>query len=711
MMLKNKYFILFLLLLLIGASLRVILLSGINIGDDEAHYWQYSQNIDLSFYDHPPMTAYLIKITTAVFGDTDFGVHSGAMVCFLISSILLFFLTNRLFDVKTAFYTVLLFNITPVYFIGSLLTIPDAPLSIFWILYIYLMYILIKTDSAKLINMTWIVSGIAMGLILLSKYTGILLFCTAILYVLLIPKLRKYIIKPQIYIAFFISMIIFSPVLTWNYNYDFVSFGYQFFHGVGNYNPAGTVLKINWNIFLQNIIAQIGFISPVLFGFMVYIVIKYALTYRKLGPDRKQAVLFLLVFSVPQLVFFGIIGLFKEILPHWPALSYIPLLILSVSDITYNARFKKMKLNLIFITAILISMIIVLHTLYKIIPFPKNLPEQADITNEIYGWKEVGAQIQQVISKNPDYFLLTHKHYLASQLRFYIPSHPQLFCINKYVDQYDFWQVNGKSALFITDNRFKVNPKELFPFDKYVELPVINIIRNKKIVRQFYVVRCINFRLNRLSPEMIQKINNRKVKDFINGINSKVFFKINKLSGKSKILDYVMILFSLLGDGWFTIPAVFFILLLVNKKQIKPALNDFLIFIIIISIGGIIIYLLKNVFNLPRPVRFFTPLLETGQVDIRLLLSQLDGPGFPSGHTYAGFCSATYLYYVIKNKYGLVKSWVWISLVVCATLIAIGRIYVGAHFLTDVIGGTIVGFLYTYACLYFIKIKQAKLIY
>ena len=64
--------------------LRLIYLGTAELIPDEAYYWNYAQHMDLSFYDHPPMVAWLIWLGTAIFGNTEFGFGS-ALCCGLIT--------------------------------------------------------------------------------------------------------------------------------------------------------------------------------------------------------------------------------------------------------------------------------------------------------------------------------------------------------------------------------------------------------------------------------------------------------------------------------------------------------------------------------------------------------------------------------------------------------------------------------------------------
>ena len=61
--------------------LRLIYIGAAQLIPDEAYYWNYAQHMDLSFFDHPPMVAWLIWLGTGLFGDNEFGVRVGAVIC------------------------------------------------------------------------------------------------------------------------------------------------------------------------------------------------------------------------------------------------------------------------------------------------------------------------------------------------------------------------------------------------------------------------------------------------------------------------------------------------------------------------------------------------------------------------------------------------------------------------------------------------------
>ena len=93
--------------------LRLIYLGTAELIPDEAYYWAYAEHMDLSFYDHPPMVAWLIWLGTAIFGNSEFGVRIGSFCCGLITMGYLYALARNLYDKSTAMRAVLLLAVLP----------------------------------------------------------------------------------------------------------------------------------------------------------------------------------------------------------------------------------------------------------------------------------------------------------------------------------------------------------------------------------------------------------------------------------------------------------------------------------------------------------------------------------------------------------------------------------------------------------------------
>lgn len=219
-------------------ALRLIYFSQAELIPDEAYYWQYTRHMDLSFFDHPPMVAWLIWLGTAVAGDNEFGVRIGAFVCGLVTMGYLYGLAYNLYDKSTAMRTVLLWAVLPLGFASGILMTPDAPLVAAWAATLYYM------ERALLANRSsaWLGMGIAFGAGILSKYTLGLLGPLALLFVILDPIARRWMARPHPYLAALLALILFSPVIIWNMENQFASFLFQTQRAGGINNQFSTHL-------------------------------------------------------------------------------------------------------------------------------------------------------------------------------------------------------------------------------------------------------------------------------------------------------------------------------------------------------------------------------------------------------------------------------------------------------------------------------------
>jgi len=159
--------------------------------------------------------------------------------------------------------------------------------------------------------------------------------------------------------------------------------------------------------------------------------------------------------------------------------------------------------------------------------------------------------------------------------------------------------------------------------------------------------------------------------------HSQGFIWLNQIH--SKILNLFFEGITFLGDGWFIILLSFYFLLFTKK-------NKKLTFIILLSYlgSGIFAQLLKNCIPTPRPLTYFEIhhykyYLET------FARSRVGYNSFPSGHTASFFALATVIANHFRQKY------ISISMFILSICVGYSRIYLGHHFLIDVIFGAIIG--------------------
>ncbi len=102
----------------------------IPVFDDEFYYWCWSRELQWSYYDHPPLTAVLIRLSTTLFGNSMVGFRIPAC----IGSAFVVYVISRLTPSKPIFWGAML---SPLFTLGAVLITPDAPLVAFWAAYVW----------------------------------------------------------------------------------------------------------------------------------------------------------------------------------------------------------------------------------------------------------------------------------------------------------------------------------------------------------------------------------------------------------------------------------------------------------------------------------------------------------------------------------------------------------------------------------------------
>jgi len=291
--------------------LRLIYLGQAELIPDEAYYWAYAQHMDLSFYDHPPMVAWLIWLGTALFGNTEFGVRIGAFACGLITMGYLYTLARNLYDKTTGLRTLLLLAVLPFYFATGMVMTADAPLVAAWAATLYYMERVLLGNS----KWAWLGLGIAFGLGILSKYTLGLLGPAALLFVILDPASRRWLYRPHAYLAAALALLLFSPVIIWNMQHDWASITFQSQRATG----IGNQFSLQW-LFLHMLLL----LTPV--GLAAAAMALWPGTKRSYSTDARRRRLFVWAFTGVPLAAFFCLSLFGAPKFHWTGPAWLALL-------------------------------------------------------------------------------------------------------------------------------------------------------------------------------------------------------------------------------------------------------------------------------------------------------------------------------------------------------------------------------------------------
>ncbi|WP_339661518.1 glycosyltransferase family 39 protein [uncultured Polaribacter sp.] len=465
---------------------RLILLPFMGLMPQDAYYYLYGQNLSFSYFDHPGMIGYILRIFTDVFGQSIFSIKFADFVITSLTILSFYKLTSYFLYKEKLQRAFVLFASTIFVSILSFNSTPDVPLLLFWTLSLIYLYKAIFEDKKRF----WILGGIAMGLAFDSKYTALLLQIGLVAFLIFSNKYRKLLISPWLWLSLIISAAVTFPVWYWNYQNEFASFAFQSSERTSSISE----FKFSSSYFFGAIGHQMFLLLPVLF--LIFITFTYKYVKRALLKFKipQAKTLFLLAFFVPTFVgFFSLTPIYWVKL-NWMMPSYITGIILAGMFISK----KLLKIQIIFS--------IVFHVLFSFQIIFYLVPIKSDDT--WVGWKELAIETTKLQEKYPNTFVFSDDNYKTSAcLNFFMDD--KVYAQNiiglpalhfDYLGD-DLTSLNNKNALFIdSDKRFKdrklkgeINPLLGKYFEKVTELTPIIIKINGKESRKFWVFYCTKY--------------------------------------------------------------------------------------------------------------------------------------------------------------------------------------------------------------------------
>lgn len=488
------------LLLILGFFvIRVVLAGSMELGNDEAYYWLYSQHLQWNYFDHPPVVALWIRFFTLNLSLQDhvLFVRLGSIVSAAFSTWFIYKTTSQLYSEKAGWYSALLYN-TSYYasIVAGVFIMPDSPQMFFWTLSLW-MLARICTDEDKWMN--WIFFGLSAGLCIMSKVHGVFIWFGLALYILILK--RNWLRKPQLYVALFISSILVLPLLEWNIHYDFVTWRFH----------SQRINFIDYALHLKNfrneIAGQVFFNNPV----NILLLILALITAGKKLLKKVPALSLFLFIGGPLAFIILFVSLFRPTLPHWNGPAYVTLIAIAA---IYLARLQRKFFPLVtrISLAIFITFIIgwpLFTALYPGTWGSKNQHEfgKGDISLDMYGWRAAGERFSSVYNKVVKQNLILPNSpvvcnsWWGAHVEYYFcrPSNLTMIGlgtmqqIHHYLWTNEFRQrnVDFTTAISIvpTDENYDIKRHFSKYYNKIDLLNVIKVQRSKKDAHFFYVYR------------------------------------------------------------------------------------------------------------------------------------------------------------------------------------------------------------------------------
>lgn len=502
------------LLLIVSAVARLVTGSVVELGNDEVYYINYALYPDLSHFDHPPMVGWFIQLFTFnLTFNTEGWIRLAAIFSGTVNTWLIYLIGKQLIDKQTGWYAALLYTASFYGFIiAGTFIMPDSPQMLFWLLSL-LFLLKSAAHSGNAINsgskpaVMFMLAGLFTGMALLSKYTSAFILFGTFLYFL---KNRQWFKRWYIYAGVLIAVLCFVPVILWNYNNHFISFT---FHSE-RVEVAGRLFRID--SFARELAGQVMYNNPVVFVLTVLALISF---FRKKFIIKNDSARLLVYISLPLIITFLAISLFRSTLPHWSGPAYVTLIPLAAVWIRQKTTcgIKGKVLPRSITSALLILVVVItlaLFQLYEGIIFNKGIDPYTgkrlgwkDITLDMYGWKQLNTGFTKLYqddlqkgTMDSTAVIISHRWFPAANIDYYVarPNGIKLLTLAPLERTHKYAWITafrggikpGMSAYFISSSYDFEDPRWDYEKSFNIQPPdTIPVYRKDLLVKYYYVWR------------------------------------------------------------------------------------------------------------------------------------------------------------------------------------------------------------------------------
>jgi uncharacterized membrane protein YjgN (DUF898 family) len=493
-------------ILLWGFLFRAVCAIYLNIGFDEAYYYLYTQNLNLSYFDHPPLVAFTagigIWLTGAV---TPFTIRLGGVLLYTGTLIFSYLASKKLFGDRTATLTLAILTTIPIFQIAfGILTLPDNALMFFWAACLWVAAEeFFPSDQTDKYQPTYrlAIIGLCVGLAFLGKYHGVLLGGGLVLFCLLSRRHRSALFSVWTLAAIALFAIAISPVLLWNAQHEFASFRFQS-------GRAVPTQGYNLERLLVTILPALGYLFPT-FGIPLWWT-----SFRTAGGLFKAAAKLgkrdennheqnyevaiaedllrnkqLLILCVSMPIFFGFtfMGGFIQILPSWHMPGFFGAALL-LGERAAQVQLKRPKFirNWLWGSGVVILSLMLIGLLHVHLGIAQKGGDAA-IAGGFWEAKDDPStqmidieQLRQAFIDSPmlkaelqkSDFVFSNNFFVAGQVAMAIqPLGKKVTCFDEDLRGFAYWSKTedfvGKSSLYITSEQFMKDERFPQPLEKY----------------------------------------------------------------------------------------------------------------------------------------------------------------------------------------------------------------------------------------------------
>jgi len=369
---------------------------------DEAQYWFWSRHLALGYYSKPPLVAWLIALTTSLFGNGEFAVRLSAPLLHAAASGFVYAIAARLYSSRIGYWSALAYSTLPGVSLSAFLISTDAVLLPCWAAALYGFIRARETGARR----WWIATGAAVGLGLLAKYAMAYWLLSAFGFVLLRPSERRHF--GGLCIALAVAALFYLPNLWWNWSHGFATY----LHTRDNAELRGALFHPD--ALLDFLISQLGVFGPLYFVAMLALFVSPT---RFGGPPARL----LTAFAWPALAIVTVVALLSRAQANWAAPAYVSAVILVVEA----ALSRGWRRTVIFSIALHLGAAIVVFGGSEIIANARlDVPPRLDPLHRLRGWDVLGNAVAAELAAHPGLRLMGDDREILAALIYYVHPHP-----------------------------------------------------------------------------------------------------------------------------------------------------------------------------------------------------------------------------------------------------------------------------------------------
>jgi len=385
-----------------GLRLLWLVFQPADLYPDEAQYWFWAQHPAFGYYSKPPLVAWLIALTTGLFGESEFAIRLSAPLLHAGTAIFVYAIGARLYDRRVGLWSGLAYASLPGASISAFIISTDAPLVLFWAAALYA-FIRAREGGGW---GWWVAVGIACGIGLLAKYAMAYWMLSALGYVITFRAERRHL--GLLLAAIGVALLLYSPNFWWNWSNGFVSY----IHVKDN---AGIDEPLfHPDAFLEFFGAQFAVFGPLLFAGLIVL----ASSPHTLAEPRARL---LAAFALPTLAMMLVVSFLSRANANWAAPAFVSATVLVVA---WALKRGWRNLVVLSIALHLASVALLFTGRDALAAFGIDLPAKYDPLSRLRGWRELGSIVGAALAQHPGLTLFADDRETLAALIYYVHPHP-----------------------------------------------------------------------------------------------------------------------------------------------------------------------------------------------------------------------------------------------------------------------------------------------